>query len=218
LCKVIGKSIEELANTIKKNNLNDIIKFGLLNSFLMEYRTNAPTEMKAFIPIVEKIEQKTEPFRENDLGNVFAAVRWCVNHGMYQNAYSILLEGCISIALHTVGITKIATDAGDNRDIRQDVQDKREIVKFAALIRIKRKTEQDLADDKQQLKSLMIKIMSILPIDVAGYITKLSDYRNGYMHCGTGKEPVPGRVIEDLGSFLPNLEAWYCSIKGKINE
>lgn len=218
LSNAVGKNIKDISDSIQKNDLAAIVNLNKLKENLNLYKKNVNSKVKAFIPIVEKIEEKVEPFAEDSLGNVFSAARWCVNHGMYQNAYSILLEGCISIALNSVGQTKNVTFAGDSSEVRMDIENKRELVKFAAQVKAGRKKESDLNDSTRHLLPLLINIMSIIPIDIANHIIKLSNYRNGYMHCGTGTEPIPKGIVDELSVFLPNLEAWYITLKGKINE
>lgn len=214
--KAVAIGIEELVGSIKKNKLTDIVIFNSLKELLHVYYLNTPSEMKTFIPVVKKIEEKIAPFEEKSWGNVFAATRWCINHGMYQNAYSILLEGCISIALKAAGETKIVTVTDDTKEIRKEVQDKRSMVVVATMVQIKKLNKEKIGKDLAYLLPLMEKLLDVIPVKTSQQIDQLKNHRNGYMHCGTG-EPVPGKLIEDIEVLLPELEEWYKTVKNRID-
>jgi CRISPR-associated Csx2 family protein len=203
--KAIGKGIEELSESIIQNKLSQVVLFSSLKKNLAEYRAVAPSEMKAFIPIVEIINKKIEPFNENDLGNVFAATRWCTKHGMYQNAYSILLEGCISIALDAVGenwqpIAKNNADKGI-------VEIKRKIP--IAVAKLQTRTIQKVKDDLSSYTDIIDKMRKIMNVQVAEIFEKLNSYRNSFMHCGTGTNEFPDNTLKEIDFFCEKLEFWY---------
>lgn len=215
--KEISMMIGELTDAINRNKFSEIIKFSDLKKRLADYYSSAPTEMKVFIPIVQKIEKKIEQFNEDDLGNVFAATRWCIQHGMYQNAYSILLEGCISIALDIVG----EAYSGQTEKIEQ----KRKIPIFTAS-KIRKfqeesctKTQKELIDEfnleekqeiwRSEFSEIIGKVWSIFTGEVAKAFEDLNQYRNSFMHCGTGTNTIPSDLIKKLQVYLITFENWY---------
>lgn len=50
-------------------------------------------------PILEKIEQKMAGFSNNTAQNGFAAVQWCIAHGLIQQGYTFLEETCKSFLI-----------------------------------------------------------------------------------------------------------------------
>jgi CRISPR-associated DxTHG motif protein len=60
-------------------------------------------------PLLNKIEQKIKLFEDKKiLGNGFAAVEWCIQHGMVQQGITFLLETLVSFLIEkTVGPEKI---------------------------------------------------------------------------------------------------------------
>lgn len=59
-------------------------------------------------PILEKIEQKMAGFSNNTAQNGFAAVQWCIAHGLIQQGYTFLEETCKSFLIEqTLHITDI---------------------------------------------------------------------------------------------------------------
>lgn len=202
----IGKKIKILSETIKNNDLVKIVESVSLDNLLREYTTITGEHAKAFVPIVEKIRQKTEKFKENDLGNVFAAARWCVNHGMYQNAYSILLEGCISIALYFVG-EKWKPSEIDQSD-KAYVQKLRSIPTNVARDIVHRKRK----EDADRISNVYEKVQEIITVDVAEVFVNLIGFRNAYMHCGTGINPLPGKLFQRMIEFIDKMESWFLQL------
>ena len=150
---------------------------------------------------VDKIKNKIAGFDENSLGNVFHAVRWCVNHGMYQNAYSILLEGCISIALDAVG--EQWKPDGVNRKL---IKKMRKIPTAVAGKRIG--SIKKIEGDASEFPEICEKIDNILTDETALVFCNLNDYRNSYMHCGTGNR-IPSNLLKEIYGFVDKMEKWF---------
>ncbi len=47
-------------------------------------------------PLLEKVQEKIKGFQSNHLSNGFAAVQWCIDHGMVQQGITFLQESLIS--------------------------------------------------------------------------------------------------------------------------
>ncbi len=50
------------------------------------------------------IEKKIDAFTRNDINNGFKAVDWCVEHGLYQQAVTMLLENMLTCILAEEGV------------------------------------------------------------------------------------------------------------------
>lgn len=59
-------------------------------------------------PLIERIEQKLSPFCNRTTRNGFAAVEWCIDHGLTQQGLTLLEEACKSYLIeHVYGIARI---------------------------------------------------------------------------------------------------------------
>lgn len=197
----VSEAIRDIAENIRKNDLYQIYRFSDLNKRLEEYSSQTAKYAKPFKPVVDKIKNKIAGFDENSLGNVFHAVRWCVNHGMYQNAYSILLEGCISIALDAVG--EQWKPDGVNRKL---IKKMRKIPTAVAGKRIG--SIKKIEGDASEFPEICEKIDNILTDETALVFCNLNDYRNSYMHCGTGNR-IPSNLLKEIYGFVDKMEKWF---------
>ncbi|HHO47493.1 MAG TPA: TIGR02221 family CRISPR-associated protein [Desulfobacteraceae bacterium] len=50
-----------------------------------------------FVPLIKRITNKIEPFRENDAENCLRAVAWCLEHDLVQQGLTMLQEGLITL-------------------------------------------------------------------------------------------------------------------------
>ncbi|WP_457552189.1 TM1812 family CRISPR-associated protein [Desulfobacula sp.] len=65
---------------------------------------NDPSFIPPFGPLLEKIEQKINVFKKDDIKNGFKAVEWCMDHGLIQQAVTMLQESIISYVLDLEGL------------------------------------------------------------------------------------------------------------------
>lgn len=54
------------------------------------------------LPLLEKVEEKISPFQSETLQNGFAAVQWCIDHGMVQQGITFLQETAVSYVIEAV--------------------------------------------------------------------------------------------------------------------
>ncbi|MDR1491138.1 MAG: TIGR02221 family CRISPR-associated protein [Planctomycetaceae bacterium] len=203
------RGIEEFAASIFTNNLQEIYNFNIKPSVEELKKENENNiKIKPFVPLIEKITKKVSCFNRNDWSNVFEATQWCVNHEMYQNAYSILLEGIISISLEQVG------EPSDKKSgFRKLPVNAAEVVRKSErnLIESREENIQDLNDKE---KEICEKICGIYSKEIAQKICNLNSYRNSYMHAGTG-EPIPRDVTKKISEYKEILETWWASLPTK---
>jgi CRISPR-associated Csx2 family protein len=205
----ISNRLQDFSETILANKLDKIIQGTNIHEEIDILKNKNKIIPRPFIPIIEKINDKLELFQNDDLKNVFAATKWCIRHELYQNAYSILLEGIISIVLNLVNEDYLCTTPL--------MEAKRGILIYVAECRASPKPlynketcitnlriSKGLQNDSDLLKSIAGKIWDLVGTDkeFAESIMRLSSMRNSYMHAGTGTNL--------LGSFI--------NLKDKIKE
>jgi CRISPR-associated Csx2 family protein len=221
-----AKSLQQLdkkliahSESIISNKLDDIIAGSDILKSLAEVKQSETIIEHAFTPLLEKIEEKLKDFCQNDMNNVFAATEWCINHELYQNAYSILLEGTISLLLKNIGEIN-----DENASI---IETKRGIVNYIADFKANNKS--DMNDcckknlcisayrvsekfdeaQKQDIKNAISKLWDVIDDKLVKIISGLNTKRNSYMHAGTGTNNSLGRfkdLKEDIVKFNRQLK------------
>jgi CRISPR-associated Csx2 family protein len=73
--------------------------------------------IRPFPPLMKEIQQKINGLARNDIHNGFTAVDWCLHHGLYQQAITMLQESIVTLILNTEsldwGIETNRNAAGD---------------------------------------------------------------------------------------------------------
>jgi CRISPR-associated Csx2 family protein len=206
----LDKLLLDYSESILSNKLDEIIKGSEIKDALQAVKQADKVITPAFVPLLEKIEQKIEAFKQDDLHNVFAATEWCIQHELYQNAYSILLEGIISLLLNLI--------KEDYKGQSVLIEVKRGTIIHAAQCFQQQKTKEEcinsfniiqkVANNAEELKSIVSKIWDILDNELANAIVGLNTKRNSYMHAGTGTNSL-GRfkdLKEDIVKFNRQLK------------
>jgi CRISPR-associated Csx2 family protein len=223
----ISKGLQNFSSTILANKLDEIIQGVELDDKIEILKKTNEIISKPFIPLLEKIGDKLKPFQKDDLGNVFAATDWCIRHELYQNAYSILLEGIISIVLNKIG--------EDYKGNTPFVEAKRGILNYVSECFIKKNKDgileytketcidkfrisEKLQSEAESLKVIVGKIWDLMDKDFAKSIATLNSKRNAFMHAGTGTNQLQG--LNDLKSNIEKynnkLHDWYKSKQNNI--
>lgn len=212
LCREISKSVDDFTRKIEQNRLESGIVRGVGNKIFDNLQSLKDFDMRvpAFKPLIDVVSQKLEGFNENDNGNVFKAVDWCIEHRFLQNGYSILLEGCINIAMDR--LVKLGIFAA---------ADKKDSVKRQVVINTSKYWVEKVGEgDSNKLEELNRSIPfreSIFNnnMEYAKSFETLNKTRNAFMHCGTGKNELPTGLDElekRLCKLNENLKQWYKEI------
>ena len=176
-----GKEISGAASRLKKR-LDDCKK------------VDVQPEM---IPLLEKVEARMAPFAGDAARDGAAAARWCLEHNLCQQGFTILLETLV---------THVATEAGLNPGGLTD----RIIVNQAAKI-----CKDNLLEDlwKPEAKSNPEKAKNCLAFfnksqGLADKILALGGLRNDINHAGFTGSAMPPRSVESkLKKILEDVEA-----------
>lgn len=213
--KNIDKKLIAHSESITLNKIENIIKGDDLKTALNEVKISETVMAPPFKPLIEKIEDKIKGFCKNSLNNIFSATEWCIQHELYQNAYSILLEGTISIILNKINevytgqTSLIELKRGSIIHVAQSLQQRKSMDECKNLFRVGNKS----INEKAILYGTIEKVWNLMDIDLANIIAALNAKRNSYMHGGTGTNP--------LGSFknLKNDIEKYCKyIKAQFTQ
>lgn len=144
-------------------------------------------------PIVEKTKEKVVGFKpEGNVENGYAAVNWCVDNNLIQQAYSLLLETTISAVLEKLG----------KKDFFE--RDAREIVSSAFYIhanKIPFNKWIKLCQENSDFVNALLENSFFQKLSSA--YSKLSTYRNDLLHAGTKKES-----IDSEDAFRRNIEKY----------
>ncbi|SHK23531.1 MULTISPECIES: TIGR02221 family CRISPR-associated protein [Desulfatibacillum] len=149
------------------------------------------------IPLLEKVETRMAPFAGDATRDGVAAARWCLDHSLYQQGFTILSETLVS---------HVAAEAGLNPEERKD----RIIANQAAKI-----FKDNLLEDlwKPEARSNAEKTKKCLAFfdgseGLADKILELAGLRNDINHAGFTQSAMPPRSVESkLKNILEDVES-----------
>lgn len=149
-----------------------------------------------FRPLFERIRQRLEAFSGNQLEDGLAAVRWCVDHNLIQQGFTILEEILLSYVVGGVG-----QDPCDDtsRNIASQV--------FTIIRKGIRETPSlwhKPSKDNPELALKMVEfVLNHKDLDKTGSALQL--LRNDLNHAGFGKDKKP---LKQAGQFGKDLRKW----------
>jgi len=103
----VAAAIRDLANRMDHITRNLLLNRG---AEIIEYDYDSVQELLSFLekadifirpfpPLMKEIQQKIIGFSKNDIHNGFTAVDWCLHHGLYQQAITMLRENIFTLIL-----------------------------------------------------------------------------------------------------------------------
>ncbi len=147
-------------------------------------------------PLLEKIQQQMEKFKDDDIFNGIQAAKWCLEHNMVQQGFTILQETFISLLVRKTG-----ADMLDEK--------KRRLVNMAVRIAREKTPEsrcpEDDAMDHNTTRSLVDIFTQNKPL--ADLMAKLTNDRNDINHSGIRINAMPAKnFIEHLKECIAEAE------------
>lgn len=215
---VVVNQMEKLTSSLSSNNLSDILQYSDVNerlSAVSNFTNNSKgTEIESifslpiFSTLIDQVNEKIKHFKPNNDGNVFSAVNWCIEHEMYQNAFSFLIEGLVTILLKK---------SGGNYSSLED----RGVV--SALPKYYESGIEGITGKAREREDLLVALKNVIS---GSYLKKfifnfsaLQNDRNAYMHCGTNStNPAinnSNKLIENLISNANYFKKWYFATEEK---
>ncbi|MBD3398075.1 TIGR02221 family CRISPR-associated protein [Candidatus Micrarchaeota archaeon] len=142
----------------------------------------------AFKPLVSQMEQEVRSFQGKEVADGLMAAKWCYDHNLIQQSYTILEETLISFMVYQAGL--------DDRE-----RDHRMITGQAAAIFTGPIAESDWLSPAADYKDITKSYLGILieRPDLAKVFIQLQDDRNDLNHAGWRKDPTKAKT------FLKNL-------------
>ncbi|HOK99902.1 MAG: TIGR02221 family CRISPR-associated protein [Bacteroidales bacterium] len=160
----------------------------------------ANTQLPQLNPLLNQIDKKISHFKATEsVDNFLAATEWCIRHGLYQQAYSILLEGVVSYICRAVNLS--ITDITN-----------RELISSACYI-LQNETPENQWDAKcQNNRETVHNILQFLSDkkNLVKAIRTLSDSRNDFMHAGFRENPSNSKKL------IENIHKYYEAIRQEL--
>jgi CRISPR-associated Csx2 family protein len=155
------------------------------------------------LPLLEKLKESMKGFREEDeIANGLQAARWCLEHNLIQQAYTILQETVVSLVLCHMEYLPAPVHPIETQ--------KRELVTGAASLIAKKKpfTEARQVDGTKELWPLVWDFLS--ERDIGRQLDRMRNRRNDLNHAGINDQPANSSSFKkDLQEILD----WFASIQ-----
>ncbi len=160
---------------------------------------NKDSYIKPLNPILNKIDNKIQPFLRNGTFNKsMAAVSWCIKHELYQQAITLLQEAVVTLICDELKINRIH-------------EPNRNIVNSSFTIFMKDLKETEWTGDAKENADLTRKVMneSITFRLIEKEYSKLSALRNDINHAGW-------RAQRSKPAKFQDVKELFCSIISKL--
>jgi len=182
-----GRAISQCASNLDKA-LDDCTQAGLV---------------PPLVPLLDKIKNRTAGFNgTNEISDGIRAARWCLDHNLIQQAYTILQETAVSFFLNT------ANNSMETKHPCENIHSRAMVCGAATLLaQNKELAEYRLPDD--QSRAVLEKIWALLKTPKENYqnMDRLEQRRNDLNHAGMKKCPLAAEKFHhDLEKAILWLE------------
>lgn len=101
----IVKGIDQISSNLLVNRGAEIIQYdyGRIKKSLQSLQSDQ-IFIRPLAPLMSVIENKIDTFVKDDIKNGFQAVEWCIDHGLHQQAVTMLLENMVTYILAGEGV------------------------------------------------------------------------------------------------------------------
>lgn len=188
------KEFSDVISTVRGKKLYEENLPGSIKDTLKKVK-NSNNLIAQLNPILEKIEEKLSEFDSDPIKRLYNAVKWCIDHEMYQQAYSFCVEATL---------TKICND----NNLKIDDIINRTLVNSAVYIK-KSNIPFDIWNETCKNNKIIVETLINYfsdKSDLVENIVKLNDLRNDFMHAGFRENSVDAKklveTINDIASKL----------------
>lgn len=154
-------------------------------------------------PLLKKIEAQLAQFEKSPANDGIQAAKWCLEHNLIQQGYTILQE-----TLVTYFITMIGEDP-ENFDNKNRI---RTIANQAVVIFLGNKKKEEWgkeSKDNSQLTCKFLDLYKTLNIELLKTYRNLTEFRNDINHCGFNEHPKPVKTFENnLNELITSIEKY----------
>ncbi|MFX1294495.1 MAG: TIGR02221 family CRISPR-associated protein [Promethearchaeota archaeon] len=178
----------------KLNYLTEIIRT-CRGTSLIEYdynemhnyiEMNQASIIKPLNPLLEKITVKLKPFKTGSIQSGYAAVKWCIEHNLIQQGFTLLQE-CM--------ITELISSFLSEKQIID--REARLLISQALNIKLKKMPETEWKDPASSHKEEIQRILNELDDEFSAIFSTIRDYRNDLNHAGFTNQPLKPKKFKD---------------------
>ena len=158
-------------------------------------------ELPQLKPVLNKVSKQFNEFNdEADVNNGFRSAKWCLDHGLYQQAITIMREFIISYYYDI----SYQTFPGDFDKINSMKNRREPIEKVLYILHEKTADDESQWECKSEHIQLIHKIIAEIEFntDIVETYNKLGDVRNDINHCGMRDEAQHGNDIIDKATKI----------------
>ena len=168
----ISNELERISfafSTVRGNEIYKNIKFSEIEKAFDEIYDQI--EIKPYKPLIEKIKNKLNGFKNNNIKNLFYAANFCYEHNLIQQSITILQEAIITYFCEQF-----------NFDYKK--RKSRELISQIFHIKAKNITENEWKPPAKNDVQLTQKLLNQVNNEFARMFMELSDLRNDINHSG----------------------------------
>ena len=199
--KNTGEQLEKLTKLIQTSRGASLIRDFDFKNLKKLINLNKKSTLKPLNPLLDKISNKIKGFRNNDVVNGYAAVKWCIEHNLIQQGYTIFQETMIT----EVVVKHFGKDEIANRD-------KRRLVSQAISIKHRNIPENEWDKPARSNKNDVRRVIDGLDDNFVKIYDSISQYRNDINHAGFGENSHKPEYLEK------QLKEYYEKFKGGIKD
>lgn len=194
--KNLGKALVEFSTAISTCRGRDI---SACSAKLLHTLSTAREQetIKPLIPLLDKLEPALNTFIGRGTADGLAAARWCLDHDLYQQGYTILQETMFTHIINTAL----------NRDGR-DLKDRNLVSQAVTIIKksLAEKEWKTLARDNRETTVKILAWLENYP-ELVESMYNLSDIRNDLNHAGQKDNPMRAETIQlRLGEYIDKMK------------
>ena len=198
----IVKEMDKITRKLLVNRGAEIIQYdyeGLKKE--LSLLQNDDIFIRPLAPLMSVVEEKIDTFIKDDVNNGFKAVDWCVEHGLYQQAITMLQENMITFIL-----------AGEGLD--WGVEKNRHAASEAIILTSNKSLSLDEKDPDAELIASLMKNHII--IEFSSDLEPLRPIRNDINHGGFLTEQ--NKKARSADSILDKFQRIYENMKKKLGK
>ena len=153
---------------------------------------------KPLKPLLEKINKQMETFPENLYKDGIQAARWCLEHNLIQQSYTILQETLISHFLKSIDENPFNFQSKNRKLVNQAV--------YIFFDKSPDKTDKNRSSEEQKIINKLLNYYSLNKSIVETH-RNLSQFRNDINHCGFNENPARiSTLTNKLNEFINQIE------------
>ncbi|ACX73077.1 CRISPR-associated protein, TM1812 family [Methanocaldococcus vulcanius M7] len=173
LATVRGPMIDEYGYNKLRNAIDAVLK-----------SINEGSSIEPMIPLLERVKEKLSDFEDNDIYNGLKAVKWCIDHNLIQQGYTLLQESIVTIIC---------------KKFEFDELDREYRMLISSALNIK---GQDIPEDNwnefaKKNKELIKETISKCDDELSKIFVEITQYRNNLNHAGYNRDKKKPKDFEN---------------------